>query len=264
MLVVGGGLGGYGVAVEPSDLEVSRVTLSLPGLPRAFDGLRVAHLTDLHVNRIVPQARARAAVAAAMAAAPDLIVLTGDYVTGVSDDETALVADALASISAPLGVFAVLGNHDHSYGARRVTAALESAGVRVLANENVPLERHGERLYLAGVDDVRRSRPDLARALRDVPGDGRVLLLVHEPDYADTVARDGRVLLQLSGHSHGGQVVLPWGALYLPPLGRKYPSGLYEVGGLRLYTSRGIGTGQVPVRFNCRPELPIIELRATD
>ncbi len=260
--MAGGGLGGYAFLWEPNDLEVSQVDVALPSLPASFAGLRIAHLTDLHASPTVPVERLRAAVTAALTAQPDLVILTGDYVSSLAHGEDKVVADVLSTLRAPLGVYAVFGNHDHWSGpVEMVNSALRRAGVTVLTNEGVPLERGGEHLFLAGVDDVRQNKADLAAALRAAPAGGCIVLLAHEPDFADEVARDGRVTLQLSGHSHGGQVVLPFaGPIYLPYMARKYPRGYYRIGGLQLYTSRGIGTVHLPARFNCPPEIAVLEL----
>jgi predicted MPP superfamily phosphohydrolase len=133
----------------------------------------------------------------------------------------------------------------------------------MLVNESTMLERGGEKLVIAGIDDLYDNHHDLERALAGVPEDAAVMLLAHEPDFADAAARDARLILQLSGHSHGGQVRLPFvGQAWLPRLGQKYPAGLYHVGGMQVYTNRGIGVVGVPVRFNCRPEVTLLTLRS--
>jgi hypothetical protein len=139
---------------------------------------------------------------------------------------------------------------------------LRQAGIQVLRNRAVPLERDGKRIWLAGVDDVLAGVDDLDEALRGVPAAEAVILLVHEPDFADQAATYP-VDLQLSGHSHGGQVRFPFvGALYLPKLARKYPLGLRHIGRLKLYTNPGVGTLRIPVRWNCPPEVTLIRLRS--
>jgi predicted MPP superfamily phosphohydrolase len=161
-------------------------------------------------------------------------------------------------LSAPEQVWAVLGNHDHWTDAAVVAEAVSRAGIRLLRNANGVIRRGAGRLWIAGVDDVLAEQHDLPRALAGIPNGDGVILLAHEPDFADEAALDQRPGLQLSGHSHGGQIRLPfYGATVLPRLARKYPQGLRRVGGMWLYTNRGIGTIDIPIRFNCRPEVTL-------
>ena len=200
---------------------------------------------------------------------PDLIVLTGDFVTAPfvrNDDEKAAsaaepCARLLRQMRSRHGLWAVMGNHDCATDPQRVTRALQAEGIQCLANESSAIERDGVRFWLAGVNDVLSGNANLPKTLHDVPSDEATVLLVHEPDYADVVARLP-VDLQLSGHSHGGQVRLPWlGPLYLPDLARKYVWGLYQLGNLTLYTNPGLGTIGLPVRWNCPPEITLLTLR---
>jgi uncharacterized protein len=191
---------------------------------------------------------------------PDLIVLTGDYVLE-SEESIFELAPALAALNARYGIFTVLGNHDLWTNAKTVRRGLQQAGLPVLINEGVSLSVGPAELYLAGLDDGWSGQPDLKPALAQLPPDTPAILLAHEPDLADTFALDGRISLQLSGHSHGGQVRLPGlGAPVLPYLGQKYDQGLYQVGSMWLYTNRGIGLGPAPIRFNCPPEITEITL----
>ena len=225
-------------------------------------GLRVVQLGDLHLGPLVPPEHVRAAVDLALALRPDLIALTGDFVTSASRGELSALAAELSRLQAPLGVLGCLGNHDHWVDAAAVAGAVERAGVRLLKNASVIVERGGARLFIAGVDDVNVRKDDLGRALSGIPSDGPVLLLAHEPDFADEAAGDSRVRAQLSGHSHGGQVKLPGVPRVLPPLARKYPEGLYKVGGLCLYTTRGVGVIGPGIRLNCPPEVTLLTLAA--
>jgi predicted MPP superfamily phosphohydrolase len=144
-----------------------------------------------------------------------------------------------------------------------VSSAVELAGFTLLPNRHIVLSRGGANLYLAGVDDIWAQRQNLSAALEGIPPDSAVILLAHEPDYADEVAASGQVGLQLSGHTHGGQVRIPgWGAPVLPWLGQKYDAGLFQVGGMALYVNRGLGMAVPYVRFNCRPEITHITLVA--
>jgi len=163
--------------------------------------------------------------------------------------------------AATMATFAVLGNHDVLVDPERIADRLQSCGIEVLQNRFVPLERSGSRLWIGGVEDVLEGAPDLEAALRGVPRGECALLLAHEPDFALDVARYP-VDLQLSGHSHGGQVRIPFvGAPWLPTLGRRFPMGKYKLGKLTLYTNIGLGTVRVPVRWNCPPEITLLTLR---
>jgi predicted MPP superfamily phosphohydrolase len=191
-----------------------------------------------------------------MEARADAILVGGDFISTVEGIPAA--TEEIARLGAPYGVFACLGNHDHWTAPESVAEAPTGAGVNVLRNRAISLR---EGLWLAGVDDVWEEQDDLDTALEGVPGGAATILLAHEPDFADRAAEDGRVALQLSGHSHGGQVRLPIiGPPILPYLGERYSAGLYEVGEMQLYVTRGVGVIAPPVRFNCRPEVTIITL----
>lgn len=248
--------------------ENLRFTLAKP--QPGIDGFRIVQISDLHFGPYTGEREVRAAINAAHAAHPDLVVLTGDFVTAtwifhyghrpVSKIDPC--AEVLRDLCCPCGVFAILGNHDWGTDADVVAGTLAGAGIRVLRNEAVPIERRGARFWLAGVDSASVHAADLDRTLAPVPSGEPVILLAHEPDFADEAARYP-IDLQLSGHSHGGQIVIPGMPGYLPPLGRKYPRGLYNVGKMKLYANRGIGVSGAPLRFNAPPEVTVIELRDT-
>jgi len=250
-------------AVTPPEvLTIERVPVTLPRLPRSFQGYTIAQFSDLHAGAYVSRAELRAVVEATLQLRPDLIVITGDFVSRLSRGELPLLTEELTRLSAPDGVLAVLGNHDWWTDAEAVTEAVSRAGVQVLRNARVTVWRGDEVLHIAGVDDVQERKADLKLALRGVPATGAAVLLAHEPDYADIVAQDQRVVLQLSGHAHGGQVRFPVvGALVRTRMGRKYVMGLYRIGGLTLYTNRGIGTVSPGIRWNCPPEITLLTLR---
>jgi predicted MPP superfamily phosphohydrolase len=164
-------------------------------------------------------------------------------------------------MNAPHGLWAVMGNHDFFTDSDRVTQILRADGIQVLHNQSVPIELDAGRFWLAGVGDVIGGAANLDAALQHVPNDEATILMAHEPDYADYVARRP-VDLQLSGHSHGGQVRFPFlRPLYLPELGQKYIAGLYKIGPLTLYTNAGLGTVILPIRWNCPPEITLLTLR---
>ncbi|HES58471.1 MAG TPA: metallophosphoesterase, partial [Firmicutes bacterium] len=241
--------------------RVTSVEIALTDLPAAFDGLKVLQLTDLHRGTWVSERYLALAAGRGQLFAPDLIVLTGDYVSNSRYSESA--AASLAKLSAPLGVYAVLGNHDHwAKDTPRIVDALEHAGITMLTNAAVPLLRDGERLWLAGIDDIWAGEPDLDAALAAVPEGEPAILLCHEPDYAPEAAGRG-VILQVSGHSHGGQVRLPGLKPVLPRYGRTYPIGLMQVEGTdsHVYVSGGLGVVFPPIRFRVPPEVSVLTLR---
>jgi predicted MPP superfamily phosphohydrolase len=245
---------------EPHRLVVERHTLGFADLPPELDGLKVVHLSDLHHSIVVGQAEIERAVEQANALRPDLVLLTGDYVT-MGRHYAAPCAAALAGLQAPLGRYAVLGNHDHWTCTETVTTELQHAGITVLQNQAQPIGRRGAELWVVGVDDAYVHRDDLDAALQGVPAPAFKIALVHVPDLADKVARRP-VQLQLSGHTHGGQVCLPGiGPLVLPRLGQKYPMGHRQVGRLQVYTSRGVGRVQPAIRLFCPPEVALLTLR---
>ncbi len=249
------GVLGYSLEIEPQWLTIEKVQIPLKNLNPALTGFKIAQLSDIHLSSSTQIDFVKTAVNTVNTLQPDLIVLTGDYVFHSANFIFEL-APVLAHLKAPYGVFCILGNHDAWLNKTMVQAGLEHAGLPVLRNEGVTLRIGQTKLYLAGLNAHYKDQPDLNAALAKRPAeDIPTILLAHEPDLADMVAADGRVSLQLSGHSHGGQVRLPFiGAPVLPYLGRKYDQGLYRVKKMWLYTNRGLGN-LVPIRFNCRPEI---------
>ncbi len=245
----------YSFRIETRWLQLERVTVPVKNLGSSFEGFKIALLGDFHLYPHTEIELIRRAVDMANDLKPDLVALLGDYVLDEADSIFEL-APVLARLNAPYGVFSVLGNHDHWKGATIVRRGLEESGLPVLDNSGLTLSRGKDRIYLAGLGDGWMRRFDLSQALEKQPQDVPIILLIHEPDFADTFSADSRISLQLSGHSHGGQVRLPGiGAPVLPPYGRKYDQGLYRVQDMWLYTNRGIGVTVPPVRFNCRPEV---------
>ena len=261
-------LGGlvYVRKVEPEDVEVVPVSLVLPRLDAAFEGYRIAQISDIHADGWMTPGRVLSLVNLVNAEAPDLVAITGDFATysrfrSLIRHASRLIAP-LRRLQATDGVVAVLGNHDHKTDARTVRRVLAASGVIELHNAVLTLRRGGESLYLCGVDDLKEGTPRLDRALEGLSEEGAAVLLAHEPDFADESAATGRFDLQLSGHSHGGQVGVPLLRYpFLPKLSRKYPTGLYRVGDMFLYTNRGLGA-HPRFRFNCRPEITVFTLRS--
>ncbi len=258
---------------EPNQIRVRRLSVPLPALPAALDGLTIGQLSDLHRGPYVSEEHIRRAAEIVMSLQPDVIVLTGDFVS-VSARYAASCMDALAPLRARHGLFAVLGNHDYWTGeVGIVQQAVERRGVDVLVNRSARLRRGGTDWWISGVDDVWSGRPDLDATLLRVPDEDFRILLCHEPDFADTASRAG-IPLQLSGHTHGGQVIVPGvGPIVLPPYGEKYPIGLRRVqgSGTLVYTNVGVGLiawelgpMALAVRWNCPPEVTLLTLRRAE
>lgn len=251
---------GYSFRMETQWLQLERVTIPVKNLGSSFEGFKIALLSDFHLYPHTEIELIRRALAMANDLKPDLVAILGDYVLDEADSIFEL-APVLARLNAPHGVFSILGNHDHWKGATIVRRALEESGLLVLNNSGLTLSRGKDRIYLAGLDDGWVRRSNLSQALEKQPQGVPTILLMHEPDFADTFSADGRISLQLSGHSHGGQVRLPGiGAPVLPRYGSRYDQGLYRLQDMWLYTNRGIGVTRPPLRFNCRPEVTEITL----
>ena len=263
-------LGADVTLIEPNWPHLIQREIALDRWPQQLDGFKIALLSDFHYDPTFSIHPLRAAVRMVNDLNPDLIALTGDFVSlrfsPRMNREAALTAEPCGSIlqnmRSALGQWAVMGNHDQFTDPDIVTSALQNHGIKVLANQAVPIERGGARFWLAGVNDVISGTADLKETLASVPSGEPVVLMAHEPDFADFVARFP-IDLQLSGHSHGGQVRVPFvGPLFLPDLARKYVRGQYQVGRVKLYVNVGIGTVGIPVRWNCPPEVTLLTLRA--
>lgn len=251
----------YGHWVETEWLEVVHRQLRFEHLPPGLDGLRIALLADFHLYPNTRLEYIEQCVAAAQQLRPDLVLLGGDFVQATAEAIFDL-APVLARLDSTLGSFCVLGNHDYWKGRKIVEQGLRESQLPLLRNVGRTLQFGGEAFYLAGVDDCWAGQPDLTTAMAGHPEGTFTILLSHEPDPASDYARDRRIALQLSGHSHGGQVRFPLiGSPFLPPYGRRYDMGLYRIGKMLLYTNRGIGV-TAPIRLNCRPEVTLLTLRA--
>jgi predicted MPP superfamily phosphohydrolase len=261
-------LAGDGILLEPNRPRIVRQDFFLPRWPERLDGFTIALLSDFHYDPYFSVHPLHAAIPMVNDLRPDLIALAGDFVSAplIGDGAKAAFeaepcARLLRQMTAPHGLWAVLGNHDDQTNPKHITSVLQAENIQVLANQSHAIERDGARIWLAGVNDVLSGTADLSKTLGRVPAGEAVVLLAHEPDFADKASRF-LIDLQLSGHSHGGQVRVPLlPPLYLPRLGKKYVWGTYHVGPLTLYTSAGLGTIGIPVRLNCPPEITLLTLR---
>lgn len=252
---------GWAYAVEPYWVDYRDVEVGVPDLPAAWDGLRIAHLSDFHLGFPPGPSFLRRVLGEVQARKPDLIAHTGDFFSGQSTGVPA-GAELLSRMQADLGVFGVLGNHDYFADTGALLGVLDTAQVSLLRNGAVPLERDGARLWVAGVDDLSTGHDDLDRTLAEVPPGEPTLLLSHSPDLVEE-ASDRAISLMLSGHTHGGQVCLPFlGPVFcFSRFYKRYASGRFQVGPTTLYVNRGLGQALLPFRFLCRPEVTFLTLR---
>ncbi len=250
--------------IEPNTLTVTRRDIFLDDLDPELDGFTIAHLTDFHYKSTSDHKLLSKVTAALAAEATDLIALTGDFIDHDTSNFPALL-EHLKQWKAKHGVFACLGNHDGWSGDRDYFVhGFDSIGIQTLINSNYTLECNAIRpLFIAGTDYVWLGQPDAAKALSGIPTDATIIALVHEPDYFDTMRRERKIDLQLSGHTHGGQCRVPFIG-YAPAkvdFGRNYIYDLHERDASQIFVSRGIGTTGIRVRFACPPELARITLR---
>ena len=246
-------------------LSVLEHTIRIPRLPAAFYGFRFVQISDFHYHEYDEDSFLRKAVARVNALRPDMVALTGDFITahGIANPANRRhafgCAAILREIACPLR-FCSLGNHD-SIDNPAVIDALQGAGLTVLHNRFDAIDLRGDRLWISGIADAYFDAPDLSRAVPDQRGGSPVILLGHEPDIAPRIAEYGGVDLMLAGHTHGGQVRLPiLPPMFLPDMGRNYIHGLFQVNGLQMYVNRGLGTVHLPVRFRCPPEITVLTL----
>jgi predicted MPP superfamily phosphohydrolase len=265
--------GVYPALVEPHRVQVSRLRLAIPNLPRALEGFAVAHLTDLHRSPFVSERYLHHCINVANALEPDLIAFTGDYIThgmhfrnqlykgDINLGDPAEYLDecsrCMGRARAKHGVFASLGNHDHWYDGDRVTSAIEAAGIPVLRNQNVSVNVNGESLPVVGLGDLYTEGVDFQRSFADIDS-AFSLVLMHNPDSFAGWSRTGAHLI-LAGHTHGGQVNIP--LLGSPITPSRFMQGIFSHDYTTMYVNRGIGLIFPPLRINCPPEIALIELR---
>lgn len=254
------------IASDNKRLLIERVEIIVPGLPPAMDGFRIAQLSDLHLEPFTTVDDILQSVQACNSLKPDMVALTGDFVTN-NTRAAPVVAELLAQLKAPYGVYASLGNHDFWSGAPDVVKALNEHKIPVLRNETRRIRTDLGTLWLGGLDSVYVNKPDVRKTLQDWKQTQPLVLMMHEPDAADVIAAAGVKALQISGHTHGGQLVFRGKApmtLRRARHGKKYLAGQYQVGALQLYVNRGIGCVGVPMRIGCPPEVTELTLRSPE
>ena len=264
LLAAGGAV--WSFLLEPNWVKIEHVNLRLPRLTPEFSGIRIAQISDIHMGGWMNAERLQMVVDLVIGQNPDFLFLTGDFLVGhFFDKNSEQYLQDLISILSPLAKsipsFGILGNHDYWTSAGAVRAMLKSCGIVELANSIFTISRGKEKLHFCGVDDIWEGHVRLDGVVDKLKDNSVAILLAHEPDFADISAETSRFDLQVSGHSHGGQVVFPfYGPPILPYLGQKYHTGLYQVGNMFQYTNRGVGMAMLPVRFNCPPEITLFIL----
>lgn len=254
------GCSAYGTFIEPYSYELTEREIFIPNLPASFDGFRIVQLSDMHHSRFVTLDEVRRAVELTQGAGGDLIVLTGDYTT-YSRRFIEPCVELLRTLSAPFGVWAILGNHDHATDPRATTRALERAGIPVLSNRWTEIERGGEGLPLVGVDDWSWAALDWERAQRGLDARRASILLSHQPRVLDMQPAWKHSLI-LAGHTHGGQINLPLiGAPVRFSEEFKYVSGLFRRADTQMFVTRGTGVVGLPIRIGAPPEISVLRLR---
>lgn len=250
------------------EISIVSHTLAIDRLPDSLQGFRIAQISDIHFDEYTEPAFVERIVGHANSLAPDLVLLTGDYISlgplprSFSERAMHQCAEILHKIACPQR-FAVMGNHDYFLGLSTIRPILAAVDIPLLVDQHVAIERGGGRFWLCGSDDPVSQWPNLDHSVPEDP-DGPVLLMSHGPDFADKVIahrRGALVDVMISGHTHGGQVRLPFvGALHTPQGGRKYVEGPFRLGRLQLYVNRGIGAVGLPFRLNCPPEITLFTL----
>lgn len=271
-LLTAGGLtaGGYFYAreVEPRMLDIKRHTIRSAMLPAGFDGVKIIQFSDTHIGFQYTIEQLAKLVAKINELNPDLIVFTGDLLDDPRHftEKKRTIITLLQQLEAPLGKFAVYGNHDHGgYGSDLYKQMMEQSGFTLLLNDSADVRLlDGSSIWISGIDDAMLGKPNLAEAMSKIPNESYTILLSHAPDKADEAAQYS-IQLQLSGHSHGGQIQIPfYGPLVTPPFAEKYVEGFYDGGNnkeFKLYVNRGLGTTRLPFRFLSQPELTLFTLR---
>ncbi|BAC13354.1 hypothetical conserved protein [Oceanobacillus iheyensis HTE831] len=265
LIGLSGGTYFYAKDIEPNLLKVTEEPIHFPNIPAAFHNFRIIQFSDTHIGFHYDLDQFKELAIKINQLQPDLILFSGDLVDKPNqfywDDR---IVEILRSMNAEYGKYWIYGNHDHGgYGTEIVKDIMEAGEFSLLQNESVPISKDGSYFTLAGIDDVMLGKPDLNKALQNQQENDFTILLSHEPDFAD-ITKNYPVQVQLSGHSHGGQVRFPFiGDLYTPPYAEKYVQGKYDLHpNFNLYVNSGIGTTRLPYRFLCKPELHMYELKS--
>jgi len=245
--------------------EVVPMDIIIPELNPVFDDFKIAHITDIHLGQWISTQRLKGVMELVNEQNPDIVAITGDFVSYAIDHLVEELTDCLKMLKPTNISLAVLGNHDHWLGADKIRKVLNNSGVKDISNDVFTVKHDDAMLHFAGVDSITLNKHRLDLVLDKLDESGPAILLAHEPDFADISSTTGRFSLQISGHSHGGQFIIPGigtfirGANFL-----KYPVGKYQVGEMIQYTNRGLGTNVFWLRINCPPEITVFNLKSQE
>lgn len=248
---------------DSSKIEVVEIDITIDNLGWNFNNLRILNLTDIHLGQWINPEYLDKLIDYVNTLNVDLVTLTGDYFSYVTKGYEQSLQDSFKKIESKYGKFGVLGNHDHWMGSKKVRDIFTNSNVIDLSNDVYTLEKDGEFLNICGVDSCTVCADNLDKVLAKMKKETPSILLAHEPDFAKQSSQTNRFDLQISGHSHGGQFIIPKFETtpFRGPNSRKYPVGIYEVGNMIQYTSKGLGTNSFRLRVNCKPEITIITLK---
>ena len=248
---------------DSSKIQVVEIDITIDNLGWNFNNLRILNLTDIHLGQWINPEYLDKLIDYVNTLNVDLVTLTGDYFSYVTKGYEQSLQDSFKKIESKYGKFGVLGNHDHWMGSKKVRDIFTNSNVIDLSNDVYTLEKDGEFLNICGVDSCTVCADNLDKVLAKMKKDTPSILLAHEPDFAKQSSQTNRFDLQISGHSHGGQFIIPKFETtpFRGPNSRKYPVGIYEVGNMIQYTSKGLGTNSFRLRVNCKPEITIITLK---
>ncbi|MGM9928234.1 MAG: metallophosphoesterase [Bacillus sp. (in: firmicutes)] len=256
----------YGRYLEPTWTQITNYIIPHKNIPKGFSGLKIVQFSDTHLGFQYTLKQLKKTITRINALHPDIIVFTGDLMDKPNEfNQKEAVSAALSHLQAPLGKICIYGNHDHGgYGTTAYEEIMKNSGFTILKNTNMVVKNAEQQpIFIAGIDDAMLGKPNWDQTMQNIPHDSFCILLSHAPDFADR-ASTYPISLQLSGHSHGGQVQIPFlGALATPPYAKKYYEGMYHISSLQLYVNRGLGTTRIPIRFFARPELTLFTLQAT-
>jgi uncharacterized protein len=255
----------YGAIIEPNWIEIVPIQLTIHNLTPAFNEFKIVQISDLHLNRFMSEGRFDKIIKLVNQQQPDAIAITGDFITQGKSFNIQKIETKLSQLISKSGTLAVLGNHDHWLEATdQVKQALIDSNIINLDNQVYIIERGTEKLAFAGIDDPFWGWGDLDKVINQLPDNNAAVILVHEPDYLETIAKTHKFALQLSGHSHGGQIRMPFfHPLVLPYGGKRHFAGLNQVEDTVEYTNRGLGMTSLPFRFGSRPEITVFTLHTT-
>ena len=248
---------------KPNLFDLVDVDVTIKDLPFEFHNYRIVNLTDIHLGQWISPEYLSGVVDYVNSINPDMITLTGDYISYILEGYEDALLDSFKRLKAKDGKFAVLGNHDHWADAEKIREILKDSDIVDLSNDVYTLEKNGETLNISGVDSCTVGADNIDEVLEKLPDDGASILLAHEPDFAKISSETNRFDLQMSGHSHGGQLVIP-GVKTTPfrcSYSIKYPVGMYKVKNMVQYTSKGLGTNSFWLRINCKPEITLFYLK---